>query len=231
MRWMPWARGRLREAQGAADDVREAVLPLMADDAEGRPMRALAWRALLARSLAPGGAEEAAQLAAEHLRWASTWGRPAALGVAERAAGITASGEERIERLAVAVATLERSSLRTEEARGRVDLGISLLRAGRRREGREELESALEVALACEARAAARLAAEELEIAGAPPRRISFDELTASERRVAERAAAGSTNREIAAELFVTPKTVENHLTRVYAKLGVSSRRELAAAL
>ena len=58
-----------------------------------------------------------------------------------------------------------------------------------------------------------------------------FDELTASERRIAEFAAAGRTNREIAAELFITPKTVENHLTRVYGKLGIGSRRELTGAL
>jgi DNA-binding CsgD family transcriptional regulator len=55
--------------------------------------------------------------------------------------------------------------------------------------------------------------------------------LTASERRVAEMAAAGQTNREIAQELFITPKTVENHLGRVYVKLGVRGRRELTAAL
>jgi DNA-binding CsgD family transcriptional regulator len=73
--------------------------------------------------------------------------------------------------------------------------------------------------------------AAELEVAGATPRRVAFDELTASERRVAELAATGRTNREIADELFVTPKTVENHLTRVYSKLRLSSRRELAAAL
>ena len=57
------------------------------------------------------------------------------------------------------------------------------------------------------------------------------EDLTASERRVAELAAAGRSNREIAQELFVTPKTVENHLGRVYLKLGVKGRRELSGAL
>ncbi|MGC1166665.1 MAG: helix-turn-helix transcriptional regulator, partial [Solirubrobacterales bacterium] len=80
-------------------------------------------------------------------------------------------------------------------------------------------------------RGTARAAATELEIAGAAPKRLSFDALTASERRIAEHAAAGRTNREIAEELFVTPKTVENHLTRVYGKLGIGSRRELASVL
>ena len=106
-----------------------------------------------------------------------------------------------------------------------------LLRGGRRRDGRAALEAALEVALDCGARGVAGVCAEELAVAGAPAGRLRFDELTASERRVAELASDGSTNREIAQELFVTPKTVENHLTRVYAKLGVHSRRALAGAL
>ena len=55
--------------------------------------------------------------------------------------------------------------------------------------------------------------------------------LTASERRVADLAAGGSTNRDIAQALFVTPKTVEVHLSNAYRKLGIRSRRDLAAAL
>jgi DNA-binding CsgD family transcriptional regulator len=57
------------------------------------------------------------------------------------------------------------------------------------------------------------------------------DALTASERRVAERAADGMANREIAQELFLSVKTVEMHLGRTYRKLGIDSRRELAGAL
>jgi DNA-binding CsgD family transcriptional regulator len=57
------------------------------------------------------------------------------------------------------------------------------------------------------------------------------DSLTPSERRIADLAAAGSTNREIAAQLFLTPKTVEWHLGHVFSKLGIRRRRELAAAL
>ena len=71
-------------------------------------------------------------------------------------------------------------------------------------------------------------------MAGARPlaRRFSgTDALTASERRVAELAAADRSNKDIAQALFVTAKTVENHLGRVYQKLGIHSRRQLAAAL
>jgi len=58
-----------------------------------------------------------------------------------------------------------------------------------------------------------------------------IDSLTASERRIAELAARKGSNRDIAQDLFVSPKTVENHLGRVYVKLGIKGRRELAAAL
>lgn len=232
MRWMPWARLRLREAQGRSASVDEDVAPLREDDAAGRPMRALAWRALQARVLARDGrTAEARTLAGQHLAWARAWGRPAALGVALRAAALAGDTPDRATGLAEAVSVLEGSDSRTEEARARCDLGIALLRAGRRRDGRAALEAALEVALDCGARGVAGVCAEELAVAGAPAGRLRFDELTASERRVAELASDGSTNREIAQELFVTPKTVENHLTRVYAKLGVHSRRALAGAL
>jgi len=66
------------------------------------------------------------------------------------------------------------------------------------------------------------------------PRREALsgvDSLTPSERRVADLAAAGRTNRDVAQELFVTPKTVEVHLSNAYRKLGIRSRRELAGAL
>jgi DNA-binding CsgD family transcriptional regulator len=74
----------------------------------------------------------------------------------------------------------------------------------------------------------------ELRATGARPRRAvlrGVASLTASERRVAELAADGLTNREIAQALFVTMRTVEGHLTRVFAKLDVSSRRDLPARL
>lgn len=57
------------------------------------------------------------------------------------------------------------------------------------------------------------------------------DALTAGEYRVSQMAAAGQTNRQIAQALFLTEKTIENHLTHAYAKLGVVSRRELAGAV
>ena len=77
-------------------------------------------------------------------------------------------------------------------------------------------------------------ARRELVIAGSKPRRDAIrgrDALTASELRVAELAASGQTNRQIAQALFVTLRTVENHLTSAYGKLEIKSRRDLTAAL
>ena len=71
-------------------------------------------------------------------------------------------------------------------------------------------------------------------VAGGRPRRDALrgrDALTPSELRVAEMAAAGQTNRQIAQALFVTQRTVENHLTSSYSKLAINSRPELRAAL
>jgi DNA-binding CsgD family transcriptional regulator len=77
-------------------------------------------------------------------------------------------------------------------------------------------------------------AQSELLATGARPRRIAMSgvkALTASERRVADMAVGGPTNREIAQALFVTPRTVEVHLSSVYRKLSIRSRSQLAAAL
>ncbi len=232
LRWIPWGRAVLFEALGDLEGVRAAVAPLEEDDRSGRSMKALSWRALLARTISRSGfSEEADRLARDHLDWAEWWNRPAALGIALRARALAGPTDQRVDRMRNAVEVLSGSALKTEEAKARVELGIALLRSGKKKDGKAELEAGLELATASGARLTAQVAADELRVAGAAPKRLAFDELTASERRVAEYAADGRTNREIAEELFVTPKTVENHLTRVYSKLGVSSRRELSSAL
>jgi DNA-binding CsgD family transcriptional regulator len=96
------------------------------------------------------------------------------------------------------------------------------------------LRSALDLAHQCGAERLAARAEEELRAIGARPRRRAvsgLDSLTPSEARVAAQAAAGMTNREIAQALFVTAKTVENQLSRVYQKLGIRGREALAATL
>jgi DNA-binding NarL/FixJ family response regulator len=105
-------------------------------------------------------------------------------------------------------------------------LGSVQRRARRRRAARETLEQALAIFEQLGARLWTRRTREELGRVGG---RVSAgDELTATERRVAALVAEGLTNKEVAARLVVADRTVEGHLSRIYAKLGVRSRAELA---
>jgi DNA-binding CsgD family transcriptional regulator len=231
------ARGRLRGAQGrlqeALDDFLECgqrCEPLGLSIASTFPWRA---EAALVQALL-GDTREARRLAGEQLELAREFGRPRTLGISLRASGLIEAGEAGLELLAEAVKTLERSQSPLELARALSDYGAALRRAGRRVQARTELERALDVAHHCGARRIANQARAELIAAGAKPRRDAItgrDALTAGELRVARLAADGLTNREIAQALFITTKTAKAHLGRVYRKLDVTRRGQLADAL
>src|SRR5204863_9168099 len=107
-------------------------------------------------------------------------------------------------------------------------------RSNRRKEARDPLQQGLELARKGGAKPLAERAHTELIATGARPRRLVFsglEALTPSERRVAAMAAEGMTNREIAQALFVTPGTVEVHLSSAYRKLRIGARSQLPAAL
>ena len=146
----------------------------------------------------------------------------------------TLEGADGLTHLRAAVEAGEGSPARLEHAKALAALGTVLLRARRRADAREPLRRGLELAAALGAGALVAEARHDLRAAGARPRTTALTgpaALTPAERRVTERAAAGETNRAIAAALFVTNKTVELHLRNAYRKLGVSSRRELAGKL
>jgi DNA-binding NarL/FixJ family response regulator len=121
-----------------------------------------------------------------------------------------------------------------ERARALADLGAMLRRRNRRAEARGILREALDLAHRMGANRLSEETETELRATGARPRRVllsGVDSLTASERRVADLAERGLTNREIAQTLFVTARTVEGHLTSVFRKLQLESRTDLRAAL
>jgi DNA-binding CsgD family transcriptional regulator len=129
---------------------------------------------------------------------------------------------------------LEGTPARLDLAKANAALGRALRHARMPADAREPLRRALELADACGAAGLAEDVRTELYAAGARPRTTALSgagALTASERRVAALAAEGASNRDIAQALFVTPKTVEVHLSNAYRKLGIRSRRELSAAL
>ncbi|HEY7077516.1 MAG TPA: LuxR C-terminal-related transcriptional regulator, partial [Solirubrobacteraceae bacterium] len=225
-----WARARVRLALGdaaaAAADLRE--LARREARVRGQNPGAFPHRSLLA--LAERG-EEARRLVEDELALATRWGAPTPVGRALRVLGLL---EDDPGTLAEAVAVLARSPARIERARALCDLGSALARRGRRRDAREPLQEALELATRAGAATLAEHAREALLATGARPRRAvrsGVDALTPGELRVVRLAAAGSTNREIAQALFVTTRTVEVHLTHAYRKLGIAGRAELARTL
>ncbi len=149
-------------------------------------------------------------------------------------AGLVEGGPAGEQLLREAVEVLEGSHARLEHARAVVDLGAALRRGNSRSEARKSLRAGVDLAHGCGASPLVKRANEELAATGAHPRNVWFsgrDALTASERRVAQMAAEELSNKEIAQALFVTVKTVEQHLGRVYRKLEISSRKQLSAAL
>ncbi|MBV9197059.1 MAG: AAA family ATPase [Solirubrobacterales bacterium] len=195
----------------------------------------IAWRSPAALALLQlGERDEARRVAAEELELARDWGTPRALGAALRAAGVVESGKPGLAHLGEALELLSDSPAKLEHAKARIELGAALRRAGHRVQAREHLRRAVELARICGATPLAARAETELLATGARPRRIALsgvESLTPSERRVAELAAQGPTNREIAQALFVTQRTVEVHLTSIFRKLDITSRSQLAAAL
>ena len=193
----------------------------------------LPWRADLAEALLAAGRRGDAASVVEELEHQATACESApALAAAARLRGLLAStGFE--EHFSVAVLWHERLPMPFERARTELALGSRLRRANRRADARVPLRSAQDTFEALGARPWAARAAEELRAAGGRARRPAGDptQLTDREARVAAAAATGATNREIAAELFISVKTVEFHLARVFDKLGVRTRSELAARM
>jgi ATP/maltotriose-dependent transcriptional regulator MalT len=231
------SRGCLRLAQGRTGEGFEDLLEVgrRAERHGIENAALLPTGAVAAIALARSGQQEWARgLAESYLRDAKAWGTPRSIGTGLHALGLAEGGEEGLGLLREAAATLRRSPARLEHARALTDLGAALRRANRRAEAREPLREALEMARRGGALAIARRAHEELEATGQKLRRfvaIGVESLTPSERRIAEMAATGLTNRQIAQELFLTVKTIETHLHAAYEKLDIPSRRELPNAL
>jgi DNA-binding CsgD family transcriptional regulator len=195
---------------------------------------ALDVRSALALALAGSAPDEARALANAALEDATRVGLPRGIGATLRTVGMIEGGKQGTARLQEAVAVLEHAPARLEHARALVELGAALRRANQRQTARGPLLAGLELAHRCRATRLQERARTELAAAGARPRRYVLsgaDALTASERRVAELAAEGRSNPQIAQDLFVTVNTIETHLRRAYRKLDIRSRDQLTAAL
>jgi DNA-binding CsgD family transcriptional regulator len=226
-----WVRAARRDLAGALADWEEARRRL----ARGANAGLIEDFAVAADVQAAAGERAgAAATAGEALDLAQAWGTPGARGMALHTQARVSDDGDAIDLLRSAVELLGASPVRLGEARARVSLGAALRRAGHRVDSRDPLREGYELAQRCGALALAETARSELRASGIRLRRevaTGADALTPSERRIADMAAAGLSNPEIAQELFLTVKTIEMHLTRVYRKLDIRRRGKLARAL
>jgi DNA-binding CsgD family transcriptional regulator len=197
----------------------------------------LATRSLaeLIEAAARTGAVEQASGALRRLSEAtSVAGSDWALGIRARSTALL-SGNEHAERLYLeAIERLGRTRIRAELARAHLLYGEWLRRQGRRLDAREQLRTAHQMLDAMGMEAFAERARKELAATGEAARKRTAEtvnELTVQEAQIARLARDGHTNREISTKLFLSPRTVEWHLRKVFTKLGISSRRQLRTAL
>jgi DNA-binding CsgD family transcriptional regulator len=157
-----------------------------------------------------------------------------ALGIETRSRALIAADTDADELYREAIDRLGGCCIAPEQARAHLLYGEWLRREGRRVDARDQLRTAHDMLTAIGMDAFAERARRELAATGEKVRRRvaeTRDELTAQEMQIAELARDGHSNPEIAAQLFLSARTVEWHLRKVFAKLGISSRRELETAL
>jgi DNA-binding CsgD family transcriptional regulator len=161
---------------------------------------------------------------------AAASGTPLAVGMLARARALVAHGDDADDQFRAALEALSCTSIATETARTQLLHGEWLRRARRRTQAREPLREALEFFETVGASSFASRARVELAATGETVRRRAAPAqvLTPQEAQIARLAASGERNRDIAAQLFITTSTVEYHLRKIFVKLGVSSRTQLA---
>jgi DNA-binding CsgD family transcriptional regulator len=179
-----------------------------------------------------------AELAGDALERLAVTTQPAgtdwALGIEARCRALLTTDETAEGLYQEAIARLGRTVLRPELARAELLYGEWLRRANRRVDARNQLRAAYQQFSSIGMEAFAERARRELQATGEKVRKRMLetrDELTAQERQVALLARDGLTNPDIGARLFLSPRTVEYHLSKVFSKLGITSRRELGKVL
>jgi DNA-binding CsgD family transcriptional regulator len=228
-----WSLGSLDMARGRWDAAAARLTKVMdAQPGQGHPIIALyAAPSCVEAAIRAGDEPLARRVFATYEPWANAGGLPA--HSAARCRGLLASDtDEAVSHFEQALAVPGVPVL--ERALTELMYGEVLRRDRRRVEARRRLRSALEVFERAGAEPWAERARLELRATGETVRRTGpspVDQLTPQELQISTLVAAGASNREVAAKLFLSPRTVEYHLYKVYPKLGIGSRAELAAAL
>lgn len=230
---MQWARSVLCNGLGRYDEAQRAAAEAAADPLElGPPKWALVE---LVEAAARSGNTDVARTVLEQLSaMAAASGTDWALGAAAGRRALLLKGRDAEDHYQEAIARLARTRVHLELARAQLLYGEWLRRQGRRVDARAQLRAAHAALTGMGVNAFAERARRELLATGETARKRTVDtsvELTAQEGHIASLAARGLTNPEIGASLYLSTKTVEWHLRKIFLKLGVSTRRELASAL
>jgi DNA-binding CsgD family transcriptional regulator len=217
---------RYEEALAAAEGA--------ARHAEGLELWTWVWPEVVEAAARCGRADRARAAARRFTDFARASGTDWALGVDARCRALLSPHEDVEDLYREALDRLGRTRIPVALARTQLLFGEWLRREGRRTDAREQLRAAHRTFVDMGMEAFAERARQELTATGASARRrvvATLDELTAQEAQIARLAGERLTNPEIGTQLFLSPRTVEWHLRKVFTKLGVSSRRELVAAL
>jgi DNA-binding CsgD family transcriptional regulator len=224
-----WASAALCNGLGRYEEALAAT--------EGRHEREFApWALpeLIEAAVRSGHPERAAGPLRELSEISRASGTDWALGIESRSRALLNEGEAAERLYLEAIERLGRTRVRLELARAHLVYGEWLRRERRRVDARQQLRVAHEMLIAMSAGEFAQRARRELAATGETARKPApgaRDELTRQEAQIARLAAGGRTNAEIGGELFISARTVEGHLRKVYAKLSVSSRRQLREGL
>jgi len=227
-----WAQAVLYNSLGRYEDAL-AVTTKAASDEYHREM-GLPTRGLLAELIEAAARTGKAECGAEALQRltdiGSAGGTDWTLGLQARSRALLGDGAAAETAYREAIDRLGRTRVQGELARAQLVYGEWLRREHRRLDAREPLRTAYDMFAAMGAEAFAQRAARELQATGETARKRTAettDELTAQESQVVRLVREGHSNQEIAARLFISPRTVEWHLTKIFGKLHVTSRRQL----
>ena len=185
---------------------------------------------LIEAAVRSGKAELAADALGRLSQTTAASGTDWALGIEARSRALLTEGEAAERLYRQAIERLGRTRVRVELARAHLLYGEWLRRERRRLDAREQLRTAHELFTEFGMEAFAERARVELEATGEHARKRTVetrDDLTPQEAQISRLAADGATNQEIAAQLFISPSTVDYHLRKAFRKLGVKSRHQL----
>jgi DNA-binding CsgD family transcriptional regulator len=225
-----WSRGRLELALGRPAEALACFQTPLDVDNDRYPMRFLDTADLVESAVRAGQPDACRTQFDAYAAWSERAARPSQMALVSRCRALLSDGEEALAHYETALKEHAASEGTYQRARTQLDYGEALRRARQRGAARPQLRAALETFERLSATPWAERARHELRATGETARKrdpSTLDQLTPQELQIARLAQEGGSNREIAAQLFLSPRTVEYHLHKVFTKLRITARGQL----